>query len=501
MKILEARYVREADSYTIKKEPIASVDLMERASMQLFHSFEEMYPHPLPVEIFAGPGNNGGDGIALARMLSEQNYPVKLHLLNLGNGLSADAQFNLERLPSVSWLSVLTLSPENFPDIDRHAIIIDALFGSGLSRPLEGFAAEVVDRINVLDNVKISIDIASGLFGDSNDDNPRTSVIKPTVTLTLHCPKMAFFMPENSEYVGQVEILPIGLDDDFVSSLPDVAKLIDSKKAASLIKQRNIYAHKGDFGHALLIAGSTGKIGASALSAKACLKSGVGLLTCHIPERGESALHTFVPEAMLSLDTDIGLADDLPDFNSCSALGIGPGLGKGLIQVNLLESVLQEISVPIVLDADALNILSENPNLFDLLPNKSILTPHLGEYRRLFGDDDTHYQRVIRLKAIAQERKLIIVLKGASTIVACPNGQIWINSNGNPGMATAGSGDVLTGIVLSLLAQEYSPEEAAILAVFLHGSAGDKASDNSGEEALLASDIIDEIGQAFKEIS
>lgn len=500
MKILETRYIRAADAYTIENEPISSIKLMERASREIFHCFLKHFPEPVTVCVFAGPGNNGGDGIALSRMLAENNYPVKLFILDLGKGLSADGLSNLERLPKYSWLRQDWLRETSFPEILPNEVFIDALFGSGLNKPLSGYPATLVNRINGLSNTKISIDIPSGLFGEDNSENPMKAVIRADITITLHCPKLSFSMPENEAFVGKVECLPIGLNQEFVDTLPSAAELIDLSVAKSVLKSRSVFSHKGDFGHALLIAGSAGKSGAAMLSALACLKTGVGLLTCHVPKRAEIPMQSIVPEAMLDLDVNDNFCSSIHDIQKYTVLGIGPGLGTENHQKELLEKLLTIAKVPMVLDADALNILSANPKLLDSLPPKTILTPHPGEYKRLFGEDKNHFHRLQRLRDISRERELIIILKGASTAVANSRGELWINSTGNPGMATAGSGDVLTGIVLSLLAQQYSPEKAAILAVFLHGLAGDLASESIGQHGLIARNIIDNLGSAFLKI-
>lgn len=502
MKILDTEQVRKADAYTIQNEPVRSVDLMERAAIQLFHEFTSLYPNIEKVVVYAGPGNNGGDGIALSRMLAENNYPLDLYILDLGKGLSSDAAENLRRLPDLVWLNTYMIKEDEelyFPDAE--CIIVDALFGSGLTRPLTGLPAQLVRYINTFPNDLLAIDIPSGLFGDDNSENPMNAVIRAKTTLSLHCPKLAFMMPENAPYVGAWKVLPIGLDEDFVKSLPGSGYVIDSHKASSIIKKRNKFDHKGHFGHALLLAGSAGKMGAATLAAKASLRTGLGLLTCHVPAIGFSVLQSLVPEAMLSLDNDKNECSIVPDLSPYSAVGAGPGIGTGLKQFSLIENLLEKNTGSLVLDADALNILATNPDLITKIPPKTILTPHPGEFKRLFGDDENQHIRLQRLKEICMKQNLIVVLKGAHTAIVLPDQEIWFNNNGNPGMATAGSGDVLSGIILSLLAQGYSPENAAILAVYLHGAAGDLAAQSKGKESLLASDIINNIGQAFIEIS
>lgn len=492
MKILSTQQVREADANTIKNEPINSVDLMERAAIQLFYTLIELYPEPIKFIIFAGPGNNGGDGIALARMLVENAYPVDLYIMDLKGKLSPDAAINENRLPVYSWLKTARIKEaKDIPSFESGEIVIDALFGSGLSRPLSGLSARLVEHINRSTNV-ISIDIPSGLFGEDNSANPMKSVIRAKYTLSLQCPKMAFVMPENAEFVGEWKVLPIGIDAEYIDKLDSDVFVITKEQIKKRQKKRTKFDHKGDFGHALLIAGSPGKYGAASLSAYACMKSGVGLLTCHVPADAQTAIHSYVPEAMLSTK--------LPDISPFSAIGIGPGLGTGDEQTKLLEELIAKAKCRLVLDADAINILANKPELIELLPEETILTPHPGEYKRLFGNDPNQYERIYRLKSICNKRKLIVVLKGAHTAVVLSDGKVWFNNTGNPGMATAGSGDVLTGLILSLLAQGYSPADAACLAIFLHGSAGQIASQKHGEESLIARDIVENLGNAFIEL-
>lgn len=501
MKILSTKQIRQADQFTIQNEPILSVDLMERAAGQLFSAFIEIFPEPQAVAIFAGPGNNGGDGIALARMLADNLYPVQLYIVSLGNPLSTDAQVNLDRLPPYAWLSVEWMeSEESWPQFDDQVIIVDALFGSGLTRPLGGEAAKLITYLNFLPNRRLAIDIPSGLFGEENNDNPGEAIFRADHTLTLHCPKMALFMPEHEEYVGQWRVLDIGLMQPFIDAQTAIAHLADADYIRANLRQRRKFDHKGSFGHALMIGGSAGKTGAAILAAKACLRSGAGLVTCHTHQAAVGAFNASVPEIMLSADPDLSVCSVLPDLRMYQAIGIGPGLGTGSKQAALLVELLEKSPVPLVLDADALNILASMPDWGKLLPDLTILTPHPGEFHRLFGKDRNQETRLKRMTSLAQDLNIIILLKGAHTAIALPDGQLWLNNTGNPGMATAGSGDVLTGIILSLLAQGYSPEFAAVAGVYLHGLAGDLAAEEIGQVALIASDIIDFLGRAFLKV-
>ncbi|MBT4398055.1 MAG: NAD(P)H-hydrate dehydratase [Bacteroidetes bacterium] len=498
MKILTSEQIRATDGFTIREEPILSIDLMERAAMQLFYALVRFWPQKSKMSIFAGPGNNGGDGIALARMLAEANYPVDLFLLKASSGLSHDAEVNLKRIPELPWLKVNELKEENpLPDIEGGSLVIDALFGSGLTRALKGFPVRIVHWLNESGCEIMSIDIPSGLFGEDPGPAVTNAVIRADKTLTLQLPKLSFFFPENEEYVGDWEVLDIGLHPDFIREVKTNWHYFDVHNQDRAWMKRKKFDHKGCFGHALLAAGSKGKMGAVVLSARAALRSGLGLLTCHVPGIGYNILQTTVPEAMISCDTDPDYLSFYTGDEVYSAIGLGPGIGTGSKQTKFLFDLITKSRKPLVLDADALNILAVNKDWLDKLPPKTILSPHPGEYKRLFGADENHFERLIRLREICNKYNIIVVLKGAHTVVCNPEGQIWFNCSGNPGMATAGSGDALTGIILSLLDRGLEPETAALWGVYLHGRAGDLAADEKGQDSLIASDIIEQLTNAF----
>ena len=498
MKILTSEQVREADAYTIKNEPIKSINLMERAAGQLYREFIRNFTKSHPVDIYAGPGNNGGDGIALSRMLSLKGYRVNLYIMETGRGLSGDPEINYKRLPEIKNLSVGWLSNKNhLPRHETNSIIVDALFGSGLDRPLEGYPARLVEHINKAPNVKISVDIPSGLFAESNPDPSDTAIIMADHTWCFQFPKLSFLMPENEKYVGEWKYLDIGLHKGFIDNCDTPYHYLTIETIKKILHKRARFSHKGHFGHAFLIAGGRGKLGASVLSAEACLRSGAGLLTVHTPTIGMEVLQTALPEAMLSIDPNLDVIGTMPDVNPYTAIGAGPGLGTSKKTADSIRQLL-EINRPMVLDADVLNILSQDKTLVDKIPHGTIITPHPGEYNRLYGHDSDHFSRLMRMRDISRGQKIVIVLKGANTAIADTEGNIWFNSTGNPGMATGGSGDVLTGIILSLLTQGYDPLEAALAGVFIHGLAGDLARDEKGEESLIAGDIIEWLPDAFK---
>lgn len=492
MKIFSVEQIRQADQYTIQHEPISSVDLMERAATTVY---EWLSPHlntESKVKIFCGMGNNGGDGLVLARLMYFDWVTPQVYMVRYSEKMSPDCEANYQRLLKETKVSVTDIRSESdFPSFTEDEVIIDALFGSGLNRPVEGLAAQLIDFLNHQKAIRVAIDIASGLFADR--PSPEAAVFRADYTLTFQVPKLAFFMPENDASVGHLEVLDIQLHPQFLDEVTTLNFLVNKKMMNGIIHHRPKYSHKGTYGHALLIAGSPGKLGAGLLSTKACLRTGVGLLSVNLP-LSYIELAIAIPEAMYYYLDDENSWDGLNGF---SALGVGPGLGTEEASAVKLRRIIQTSQVPMVLDADALNILSENKTWLSFLPARAILTPHPKEFERLFGKTSNSFERLELLREMATKHNLIIVLKGAHTAVAMPNGAVFFNSTGNPGMATAGSGDVLTGMILSLLAQHYSPEEAAMLGVYLHGLAGDLAADETGQEALMASDIIDHIGKAF----
>lgn len=492
MKILSVEQIRSLDAHTIKTEPISSLDLMERASQAFVRWFCNQFVNTRPVAIFCGKGNNGGDGLAIARILSQLSYDVQVYIIEYGADASADFKSNFNRLGD-------HLHPLHIQSIDelplpgQYVVCIDALLGSGLSRPASGLLAEVIGILNSLPNKLVAVDIASGLYADKANDKD-DPIVKPDFTVSFQLPKLAFLLPQNAAYVGDWHVVDIQLSEDLIQNLKTTWFFTDKQTAEKLIKPREKFSHKGTFGHAVLIAGSYGKMGAAVLSAKACLRSGAGLLTVHAPECGYEIIQISTPEAMVSVDKNRKYVSELPDLEPASAVGIGPGLGQDILTVNALEKLLKMAKAPLIIDADALNILSQNRELLYKLPENTILTPHPKEFQRLAGESTDEYNRLEIGKEFAKKYKIIICLKGANTAVILPNGNVHFNGTGNAGMATGGTGDVLTGIITGLLAQKYTPENAAILGVYQHGLAGDRAADLKGQSALIASDVIDCLG-------
>jgi len=501
MKIFSSGKVREIDAYTIKNEPVQSVDLMERAARALFSWFVDHFERTQTVFVFTGPGNNGGDGLALSRMLADADYNVNVFYLAFSSGTSKDWRANKERLIKQGKAEYSEISAvDDFPVIRYGDIIIDAIFGSGLTRPAEGFPAQVISKINNSGAIVVSVDIPSGLFGEDNTGNNMDSIVRADHTLTLQFPKLSFFFAENQHFVGEYHILPIGLHPAKISSTPTDYNLIDTSFVAGILKNRNKFDHKGNFGHGLMIAGSCGKAGAAVLASHAALRTGIGLLTTHVPRPVAEVIHAALPEAMVRCDQSDLMVTEIPNPEKYDALGIGPGLGTKPNTRKGIRDLLEKYKGPLVIDADALNIIATEKGLRELIPENAVLTPHPGEFRRLTGSDEKAYARLLQQQDFSKKHRCVSVLKGAHSSVCLPDGRVWFNSTGNPGMATAGSGDVLTGMILALLAQGYRPSEAAIAAVFIHGLAGDIAAEKTGCESLIASDIISNIGNSLKKI-
>ncbi len=500
LKIFSVEQTRRADAFTIENEPIASIDLMERAAKQCFEWILEKLAGSSPaVYVFCGTGNNGGDGLAIARMFTAANYKVTVAIPQDASKFSKDFEANLLRLRATE-CGVVSLSESLTWIPQENDILVDALFGSGLSKPLKGEFEEVIKFINQSQGSVISIDIPSGLFADSPAEIKKSDVVKADYTLSFQLPKLAFFMPENDEFIGEWVVLPIGLLPQFIESEPCKSFYISGSDIRPLLKVRKKFSHKGTYGHALILAGSLGKTGAAVLSAKACLRSGAGLVTSHIPRCGYEIMQSSVPEVMVSIDPSFDECSRLPDLSPFNAIGAGPGFGSGDEARSMVKLIMQEVKVPLVLDADALNILAENKTWLAFVPAGSILTPHPKEFERLAGKTNDSFERLALLRDFCIRNKVYLVLKGAYTVTCTPTGNCFFNSTGNPGMATAGSGDVLTGILTGLLAQGYTQVEACLLGVYLHGLAGDLAALQLGEEAVMAGDIIENLGNAYKEL-
>ena len=503
MKILTAKQLKETDAATIQHQGITSPELMERAAEQCVEWLEKNISIDHKIKIVCGQGNNGGDGLAIARLLIEKQYNIELSVVRYSEKCSEDFLANEDKILEDEITDILDICTPEQLDIEKGSnekiILIDAIFGTGLNKPVEGFVAEVIEKMNVSGYPIIAIDIPSGLFADDNTGN-KGKIIKAGHTLSFQMPKLSFMFADNFQYVGDFSILDIGLDERSIEQQSTNNYFITEEIAKTIYTPRQKFSHKGTCGHALLVAGSYGKMGAAVLAAKAGLRAGAGLITTHVPKCGYEIIQTSVPEAMVNIDSNEHFLTDNIHLESFNAIGVGPGLGTEKQSQNILKLLIQNSQNPIVLDADALNILSENKTWISFLKAESILTPHPKEFGRLAGNTTTGFDRYALQKEFSIKNKVYVVLKGAHTSVSCPDGTVYFNSTGNPGMATAGSGDVLTGIITGLLAQAYSPKDACMLGVYLHGLAGDIAAKKLSEEAMVAGDIIDNIGAAYLEI-
>ncbi|MDR1371127.1 MAG: NAD(P)H-hydrate dehydratase [Dysgonamonadaceae bacterium] len=503
MKIFNTGQIKELDQYTIQNEPIGSHQLMIRAASCFFDRFCSEITPDSRIFIFAGFGNNGGDALSIAHFLNSAGYhAVHTYLFNTENKLSPDCEIQKKALDaSLNILFTEITDKFSLPSLNKEDIIIDGLFGAGLNRPLSGGFASVVKFINKSKAKVYAIDIPSGLFGEDNSENNQDTIVKAYKTFTFQAPKLSFFLPENAGYTGDWEILNIGLHPDALQKIPTPYYYTEKDDIAKILRTRPKFAHKGNFGHSLLIAGSKGKMGAAILSAKACLKSGSGLLTCHIPGCGYAIMQTAFPEAMVSTDTMNDCIERIPDNpGQFDAIGVGPGIGRSQETLSMLTTLFSCYRKPVVVDADALNLIAGNESLKKTIPPKSILTPHPKEFDRIAGTSGSSYERLQKARELARESDCYIILKGAYSAVITPETGCWLNPTGNPGMATAGSGDVLTGILTGLLAQGYTPFESCRLGVYLHGLAGDLCLESESYESLIAGDLIDHIGAAFKNI-
>ena len=503
MKIFTAAQIHELDKYTIENEPIESIDLMERAAKALTRAIMDEYSSLMPVIVFAGPGNNGGDALAVARMLAENNYTVTVYLFNVNGKLSNDCAVNKVRLMDNRRVKNFIEVRQEFdpPVLEEGMLIIDGMFGSGLNKPLAGGFASLVKYINSSAATVVSIDVPSGLMTEDNTYNVRANIIHADLTLTLQHVKLAFLFKENQPYIGRLKVLDIRLSKEGIQKLDANYTMLEENDVRQLIQPRSAFAHKGEMGHALLIAGSYGMGGAAVLAAKACLRAGCGKLTVHSPKKNNMVLQISVPEAIIQLDREETTFSELIDTEEYHVVGIGPGLGTSEQTAIAMISQIRRSQCPIVADADALNMLGTHRSWMQQLPKGMILTPHPKELDRMEGNCADSYERLVKASNLAERIQGYVILKGHYSALCMPDGHVIFNSTGNAGMATAGSGDVLTGIITGLLARGYKQAEACLLGMYLHGLAGDIAAKELGEESLIASDLIQYLPKAFKRLN
>ena len=502
MKVLSANQIREADAYTIKHEPISSIDLMERAAQVCVEWLVAQFEKTFEFTVVCGPGNNGGDGLAIARLLRKAGYQTDVILMSNSKKSTSDYEINLSRLEKMGDVRCLSIEEGSVLDLVENGpnrVWVDAIFGSGLSRSITGFIGQVIQEINQSGLPIISIDIPSGLFSEDNTEN-KGYIINAHYTLSLQLPKLAFLFPDNGIHTGQWIVLPIGLDQTFIGEQETPYNYVTKSLVQGILIEREKFSHKGKYGHALLIAGSDGMMGAAVLAAKSCLRSGAGLLTTWVPGCGYEIMQGAVPEAMAVSDAENDHISGGHKVVKYNAIGVGPGMGMHEDTVKMLKHLIQDTSVPMVLDADAINIIAENKTWLSFIPKGSIYTPHPGEFKRLVGDHCAGFERLSKQIEFSIKYGVYVVLKGMHTSITLPDGSCYFNSTGNAGMATGGSGDVLTGIITGLIAQGYPKGQACVLGVYLHGLAGDIACSKLGMESMISGDIVSCLGDAFQQL-
>lgn len=493
MKILSVEQIQEVDEKTIRYDGISSLDLMKRASVAFYDWFTSRYmDKSTSILIFSGVGNNGGDGLMIARLLHKSGYNVKVNVVEYSTKYSENCAHHLRKAKAESVSLTRFLEGDSLPDLSNYDIIIDAIFGTGLKREIGGIAKEIINTINKSGKTVISVDVPSGLFLDKKTE----IAVHATETVTFQIPKLALFLPENEIYTGNVNVIPIGLNNKAIAEAESTIFYTEKENIRILIRPLSKFTHKGIQGHALIIGGSKGKTGAVYLASKAALKSGCGLVTAYTPKCSLPILQTNLPELMVIEDENNNYITDIKFDLKPNAIGIGVGMGQNEKTQDALYHLLLSNKIPLVIDADGLNILSLHNEWLQHIRPKTILTPHPKELERLIGQWTSDFDKIEKARLFAKKYDLIIVIKGAfSMIIDSEN--MYVNSTGTPALATAGSGDVLTGIITSLLAQGYEPMNAARIAVYIHGSTSNLTNETIHPLSFIASDIIDNISCAY----
>lgn len=503
MKIFSSELIKEIDKATCEAQRITSLDLMERAASAVCCELVSRFNPTQRIVLFAGPGNNGGDALAVARMLFEQGYrKLEVFLFNVMGKLSHDCTEEKNKLSEIEGIDFTEVTKDFQPPyLSEKDVVVDGLFGSGFKGQLQKGFLTLVNYINDSNAYVVAIDVPTGLSGEWNDNVSRRDMIHADLTLTFQFPRLSFFFEENREVLGDWKLLDINLDESKIKDIPVDFMLVEERNVRPLLKKRNPFSAKRDYGSALFFAGSIGMAGAAVLAAKGCLRSGAGLATVHSAKINLQTLQSSLPEAIFEPDRNDHFISDMAVHHNHQAVAVGPGLGVNDKTIDALESLLKNYKNPLVVDADALNCMARRPHLLSLLPPHSVITPHIGEFDRLFGEHTGNEDRLRKAIYMAKHYNLVIVLKGHITATVRPTGRVYFNSNGNPGMATAGAGDVLTGVITSFIAQGYKPEQAATLGVFIHGLAGDLAVEKWGEYGTLASEIADCCAFALKNVT
>lgn len=502
MKIFNSEKLRGIDKATCEAQQVDSVELMERAASAVSYEIISRFLPGQRIVVVAGPGNNGGDALAVARMLIEQGYrKVEVFLFNVTGRLSHDCEVERKRLIALDAVDFTEIEREfNPPYLSEDDVVIDGLFGSGLNKPLQGGFRAVARLINESGAYVVSIDVPSGLFGEWNDNVVLRDVVHADLTLTFQTPRLSFFFEDNEQCVGEWKILDIDLDEATIRKTQADFTLVEARNVRPLLRPRRNFTGKRDYGSALVMAGSLGMMGAAVMCARAALRCGAGLATVHSARCGMPVIQTAVPEAMFEPDSSENFISDMSVHHNHQVVMAGPGIGTREKTANALADLLKKVKSPLVLDADALNCIAQHPEMLPLLPPQTVITPHQGEFDRLFGEQQTAEQRLKKAIEMAQYYNIIIVLKSHHTAIVRPTGRVYFNSSGNPGMATAGAGDVLTGVIGAFIAQGYRPDLAATIGVYIHGLAGDLAASEIGQFGVIASDISDHLGRAINKV-
>ncbi len=499
MKIFTNDEIRAIDRYTIEHEGISSLELIERVAESVTCEIISRWRSNKRIAIFAGPGNNGADALAVGRMLIEQGYRPEIFLFNIGgNRLSADCAASRNKLLTLGNIDFTEVTGNfSLPDLSSNHVVIDGLFGSGLRDQLTGGFMSLVRYINESHATVVSIDVPSGMFSDWNPQSINRNIIHADLTLAIQFPRLAFFIGDNAELVGEWKVLDIELSAEEIRNTPSQYYLVEKADIKRVMRRRNQFSSKADYGSMVLIAGSYGMMGAAVLATKGALRAGAGKVTVHSARCGFNILQSSVPEAMFEADKHDIVITDMQLRHDYNAVAIGPGIGTNEITINALENFLKSANEPVILDADALNCIAQRPTLLNHVPVLSIITPHAGEFDRIFGTQPNSEARLKKAIEMARYYNILIILKGHYTAIVRPDGKIYFNSSGNPAMATPGSGDVLTGIIASIMAQGYKPEISALIGVFIHGQAGDIAVMEHGQYGVTAGDIAGNVGKSI----
>lgn len=501
MKIFTNEQIRAIEQYTIEKEGVSSIALIERAASAITAEIVARWGVDKKVWVFAGHGNNGADALVVARLLIEQGYEVEVLLFNVFNRLSEGCAYARKRLLESGAANFIEVTGDFTPPvITQGAVVIDGLFGSGLRESLTGGFRSLVDYINNSKAKIVSIDVPSGLFAEWNEDNLRRNIIHADLTLAIQFPRLSFFISDNAEFLGEWKVLDIGLSSTEIKNTTTQFFLLEKQDARRVLHQRGEFSSKADYGSALIVGGSFGMLGAAQLAARGALRAGVGKLTVHVPRCGFTVMQTAVPEAMVQVDHNDSGITEINLRHEYDAIAMGPGMGTHDLTVRAVETFINHSTKPLLIDADGLNCIAQRPMILDTIPPMSVITPHAGEFDRLFGEHMSDEARIMTAMQKAQTYNIVILLKGHYTTIVRPDHRIFFTASGSPALATPGSGDVLTGVIAGLLAQGYSPDLAATLGAYIHGYAGTLAAEEHGEYGVLASDIADYVGTAIRDI-